>query len=174
MVAVHLDRRLAARIDPSDVVQETLMDAALGLPDYLRDRQLPFYPWLRQLARQRLDRLHRDHIRRHRRSVLRERGPELLLPDASADALANLVTASGTSPSHQLIRAEMGRRIHDALNRLSPNDRELLVMRHLEEMSAAEIGAVLGIAAGAVRTRHVRALARLRSLLDDDRSEEPR
>ena len=174
MVAVHLDRRLAARIDPSDVVQETLMDAAVNLPDYLRQRPLPFYPWLRQLARQRLDRLHRDHIRRHRRSVLREEGPGPLSLDPSADALANLLKASGTSPSRQLIRDEMIRRIQDAMNRLSPNDRELLVMRHLEAMSAAEIGAVLGIGAGAVRTRHVRALARLRSLLDDDRWEESR
>ena len=174
MVAVHLDRRLAARIDPSDVVQETLMDAARDLPDYLRERPLPFYPWLRQLARQRLDRLHRDHIRRHRRSVLREEGPGRLSLDSSADALANLLRASGTSPSRQLIRDEMIRRIQDAMSRLSPNDRELLVMRHLEEMSAAEIGAVLGIGAGAVRTRHVRALARLRSLLDDARWEESR
>ena len=174
MVAVHLDRRLAARLDPSDVVQETLLDAAQSLSDYLRDRPLPFYPWLRQLAWQRLERLHRDHIQRHRRSVLREEGQSLKLPDPSADALANLLEASGTSPSRQLIRNEMGRRIQDAMNQLSPNDRELLVMRHLEEMSAAEIGAVLGIGAGAVRTRHVRALARLRSLLDDDRSEESR
>jgi RNA polymerase sigma-70 factor (ECF subfamily) len=172
MVAVHLDRRLAARIDPSDVVQETFIDAALNLSDYLRERPLPFYPWLRQLAWQRLERLHRDHIQRHRRSVLREEGQSLLLPDPSADALANVLKASGTSPSRHLIRNEMGRRVQEALNQLSPNDRELLVMRHLEEMSAAEIGAVLGIGAGAVRTRHVRALARLRSLLDDDRSKE--
>src|SRR4051794_17210080 len=150
MVAVHLDRRLAARIDPSDVVQETFIDAAQNLSDYLRERPLPFYPWLRQLARQRLERLHRDHIQRHRRSVLREEGQSLLLPDQSADALANVLAASGTSPSRRLIRHEMHRRVQDALNQLSPNDRELLVMRHLEEMSAAEIGALLGIGAGAV------------------------
>jgi RNA polymerase sigma-70 factor (ECF subfamily) len=172
MVAVHLDRRLAARIDPSDVVQETFIDAARNLSDYLRERPLPFYPWLRQLAWQRLERLHRDHIRRHRRSVLREEGPGQLSLDHSADALVNLLKASGTSPSRQLIRDEMSRRVQDALSQLSPNDRELLIMRYLEEMSAAEIGAVLGIGAGAVRTRHVRALARLRSLLDDDRSQE--
>jgi RNA polymerase sigma-70 factor (ECF subfamily) len=127
---------------------------------------------LRQLAWQRLERLHRDHIQRHRRSVLREERQSLLLPDQSADALANLLKASGTSPSRHLIRKELRRRVQDAMNQLSPNDRELLVMRHLEEMSAAEIGAVLGIGAGAVRTRHVRALARLRSFLDDDRSKE--
>src|SRR4051794_29814486 len=164
MVAVHLDRRLAARIDPSDVVQETLIDAAQNLSDYLRERPLPFYPWLRQLAWQRLERLHRDHIQRHRRSVLREEGQSLLLPDRSADALANVLEASGTSPSRHLIR----RRVKDPLSQLGPNARELLVMRHLEEMPAAEIGVVLGIGAGAVRPRHVRALARLRSLLDDD------
>jgi RNA polymerase sigma-70 factor, ECF subfamily len=169
MVAVHLDRRLAARIDPSDVVQETFIDAAMNLSDYLRERPLPFYPWLRQLAWQRLQRLHRDHIQRRRRSVLREQGQSLLFPDQSADALANRLKASGSSPSGHLIRDEMRRRVQDAMNQLSPNDRELLVMRHLEEMSAAEIGAVLGIGAGAARTRHVRALARLRSLLDDHR-----
>ena len=150
------------------------MDAARNLSDYLRDRPLPFYPWLRQLAWQRLERLCRDHIQRHCRSVLREERQVLLSLDPSADALANLLKASGTSPSRQLIRDEMRRRVQDALNRLGPNDRELLIMRYLEEMSAAEIGAVLGIGAGAVRTRHVRALARLRSLLDNDCSEESR
>src|SRR6516162_5862921 len=72
MVAVHLDRRLAARIDPSDVVQETLMDAARDLPDYLRERPLPFYPWLRQLAGERLAKFHERHLRTDKRSVTHE------------------------------------------------------------------------------------------------------
>ena len=73
MVAVRMDRRLAARLDPSDVVQEALADAARDLPDYLRTRPMAFYPWLRQLAWDRLVRLHRHHIDTGRRSVDRER-----------------------------------------------------------------------------------------------------
>ena len=62
MIAARLDRRLAPRLDPSDVVQETLADAARRLPDYLRDRPLPFYPWLFRLAADRVARTHRDHV----------------------------------------------------------------------------------------------------------------
>src|SRR6516164_5374655 len=80
MVAVRLDRRLLARLDPSDVVQEALAEAARRLPDYLRERPLPFYPWLRQLAADRLVTLHRRHVRAQRRSVRREEPALLPLP----------------------------------------------------------------------------------------------
>src|SRR5262245_17630874 len=80
MVAVRLDRRLSARIDPSDVVQEALADAAGHLDDYLRDRPLPLYPWLRQFAWERLCKLHRHHLHTQRRSIIRE-GPIMPLPD---------------------------------------------------------------------------------------------
>src|SRR5437016_12730933 len=86
LVAVRLDRRLAARVDPSDVVQETLAEAAARLDGYLRDRPLPFYPWLRRLAEERLADVHRGHLRAGRRSVARE-GPGGL-PEGSALALA--------------------------------------------------------------------------------------
>src|SRR5213593_3260301 len=72
MITVRMDRRLAARVDPSDVVQEVLADAAQELSDYLRRRPLPFYPWLRQLAWDRLVELHRRHVRARKRSVTRE------------------------------------------------------------------------------------------------------
>src|SRR5262245_24069354 len=75
MVAVRLDCRLAARVDPSDVVQEALMDAARKLPDYLRRRPLPFYPWLREIAWERLIKLHQQHLTAGKRSVLREQPP---------------------------------------------------------------------------------------------------
>jgi RNA polymerase sigma-70 factor, ECF subfamily len=165
MVAVYLDRRLIARVDPSDVVQEALADAAGGLDAFLRERPLPFYPWLRQFAWQRLLQLHRHHIGAQRRSVVREVPLDIELPDQSADALAERLIASGTSPSRRMIRDEQRWRVQDALARLAPRDRELLVMRHLEEMSAPDIAAILGVSAGAVRVRLLRALTRLRSLL---------
>jgi RNA polymerase sigma-70 factor (ECF subfamily) len=167
MVAVYLDRRLAARVDPSDVVQEALADAARGLQEYLRGRPLPFYPWLRQFAWQRLAQLHRHHINAKRRSVEREAPGHVPLPDRSARHLADRLIASGTSPSEAIIRDELRRRVQAALDQLPARDRELLIMRHLEEMSAAEIGAVLGISEGAVRVRHLRALTKLRAMLDD-------
>src|SRR4051812_12159450 len=84
MVGYRLDRRLAPRVDPSDVVQDVLAEAARRLPDYLRDRPLPFYPWLRQLAADRLADLYRRHVGAERRSVLREEPGVLALPDESA------------------------------------------------------------------------------------------
>ncbi len=171
MVAVYLDRRLAARVDPSDVVQEALADAARGLADYLRERPLPLYPWLRQFAWQRLLQHHRHHIRAQRRSVDREVPWDLALPDRSADALADRLMANGTSPSRRMIRDELRQRVQAAMDQLATRDREILVMRHLEEMSAAEIAAILGVSEGAVRVRLLRALTRLRALLDDGGSE---
>lgn len=171
MVAIYLDRRLAARVDPSDVVQEALAAAARGLDDYLRERPLPFYPWLRQFAWQRLLQLHRHHIHAQRRSVDREEPRGMPIPDQSADFLADRLIADGTSPSRRMIRDELCRRVREALDRLAPRDREVLVMRHLEEMRSAEIGAVLGISEGAVRVRHLRALTKLRAMLDDEGSE---
>jgi RNA polymerase sigma-70 factor (ECF subfamily) len=169
MVAVRMDGRLASRIDPSDVVQEALAEANRRLDVYFQERPLPFYPWLRQFAWQRLRHLHRRHIDSHRRSVAREVPWEMPLPDHSALDLARRMTASGTSPSRRLIRDEERERVQAALSRLEPRDREVLVLRYLEGLSTEEIAAVLGIRAGAVKMRHVRALERLRGLLDIQR-----
>jgi RNA polymerase sigma-70 factor (ECF subfamily) len=86
-------------------------------------------------------------------------------------ALAEHLVASGTSPSRRLIRAELRDRVQDALARLAERDREVLVLRHLEGLATADVAAVLGISAGAVMTRHTRALVRLRALLGDESEE---
>jgi RNA polymerase sigma-70 factor, ECF subfamily len=174
MVAVRMDRRLIARIDPSDVVQEAYAEAVNNLDKYLRDRPLPFYPWLRQFALQKILLLQRHHIYARCRSVEREESRKIPLSERSADALVNLLVASATSPSRRLIREELCSLVQSALQRLNPSDREILLMRHVEEMSTADIGAVLGINVGAVRARHVRALQRLRSLLNEDYPEAQR
>jgi RNA polymerase sigma-70 factor (ECF subfamily) len=168
MIAVRLDRRLAARIDPSDVVQETLAEAVQQLAAYLRDPPLPFYPWLRQLAWKRLAALYRRHIQAGKRSVCREEHAAPPLPDESALDLAGRLVARGSSPSARLRREELRGQARAALARLAAGDREVLVLRHLEQLSTSEIAAVLGITEGAVYTRHLRALVRLRSLLGND------
>jgi RNA polymerase sigma-70 factor (ECF subfamily) len=171
MIAVRLDRRLQARLDPSDVLQETLAEADQKLSDYAR-RPLPFYPWLRGLAWECLVRLHRQHVRAGKRSVCREEPHGLTLPDESAHELADQLAAKGSNPSARLRHDELRRRLHEALDRLRESDREVLVLRYLEHLSTREMAAVLGLSEAGVKTRQLRALQRLRDLLGNDLAEE--
>lgn len=165
LIAYRMDRRLAARLDPSDVVQDVLIEAARKLPDYMRKQPLPFYPWLRQIACDRLIELYRQHVQAQKRSVRREEPGVLALPDESLAELAGRLVTSATSPSQRLLRKEIQERIRSALKRLSGRDREVLEIRHLEQLSVAETASILGITQAAVKTRHLRALQRLQELL---------
>jgi RNA polymerase sigma-70 factor (ECF subfamily) len=167
MVAVRFDLRLAARVDPSDVVQETLAEAAAQLDRYLRERPLPFYPWLRQMALRRLIELHRRHVLARRRTVTREVAVGDL-PDRSPVALAKRLCGRFSSPSAHLHQKERRDRVRAALAALSEKDREVLVLRILEGLTTRETAAVLDISEVAVRSRQVRALERLKALLDPD------
>ena len=170
MVAARLDHRLSARLDPSDIVQEALAEAARRLDDYLRDRPLPFYPWLRQLAWDRLVKEHRAHLSRARRDVRREEPGVLGLPDESVAELAQRLASSASSPSRHALRVELQRRVRAALALLGEADREVLVLRYLEQLPAAEVGGVLGVSEAAAKKRALRALQRLRESL---RGEQP-
>jgi RNA polymerase sigma-70 factor (ECF subfamily) len=167
MVAVRLDPRLAARLDPSDVVQEALLEASRKLPEYLRERPVAFYPWLRRLAWEHLLKLHQRHLHARRRSVTREEAVPAL-PDGSALELAQRIVASATSPSARVLRQELRDRVQVALAALAETDREVLVLRYLEGMTTAEVAAVLGLGESAVKMRHRRALDRLCRALGDD------
>jgi RNA polymerase sigma-70 factor (ECF subfamily) len=171
MVAYHMDRRLAARVDPSDIVQETLAQAAQRLDDYLRQRPLPFYPWLRQLAWDRLIDEFRRHVGAGKRSVHREEPGVLDLPDESAVELASRLLDLGSSPSSHLLREELRRRVREALAQLPARDQAVLELRLLEQLSTRDTAAVLKVSEGVVKTRHLRALQRLRQLLDGDFTE---
>jgi RNA polymerase sigma-70 factor (ECF subfamily) len=173
MVAVRMDARLATRVDASDIVQEALAEASRRMPEYLREQPIPFYPWLRQMAWERLVDMHRRHIRTQKRAAGREQRC-YVLPDRSTLALAEQLLASGTSPSGHFAREELRDRMRTTLSRLSPRDREVLVLRHLEQLSIHEIASVMAITEGAVKTRHLRALQRLRSLLKDGSPEQER
>jgi RNA polymerase sigma-70 factor (ECF subfamily) len=164
MVTARLDRRLSARVDPSDVVQEAMAEAAIHLDAYLRERPLPFYPWLRHFACDRLMKLHRHHIKSQKRSVTREEGWSM--PDESAQQLANRLLARSANPVSRLIREELRDRVRAALEKMAEQEREVLVMRNLEHLTIAEIAAILDISEGAVKVRHLRALRRLKALLE--------
>jgi RNA polymerase sigma-70 factor (ECF subfamily) len=163
MVKIRIDPRLAARVDPSDVVQEALAEAARKLPAYLRHQSIPFYPWLRQIAWEQLSYAHERHLHAQKRTVAREE--RWSLPDQSVVQLANQLVASGTSPSRHVLRKELEQQVRAALNELPPKDREVLVLWYLEELSAAEIAVVSGITESGVKSRHRRALERLAPIL---------
>jgi len=170
MVAVRMDPRLARRVDPSDVVQEALMDASRKLRHYLAKRPVEFYPWLRALTLDRLTDLHRRHLA-DKRHPGRE-GDAGLLPDGSVWKLADqLAAASASRPDAKLLIEEQRRRLHDALQRLSAKDREVLVLRYLEQLSASETAAVLELRESAVKMRQLRALERIRKLLQESDTE---
>jgi RNA polymerase sigma-70 factor (ECF subfamily) len=163
MVTIHMDRPLARRFDPSDVVQEALAEAVKKLPDYLRRPRIAFYPWLRTIAWEKLVKLRQQHVAQ-KRSVRREQ-PACELSDGSLIELADRFVASGTQPSERLIRQELHSRVRAALARLSPREREVLVLRYLESLSTQDAIATLGISRQAFAKRHLRAIRKLRGYL---------
>jgi RNA polymerase sigma-70 factor, ECF subfamily len=166
MVRLRLDHRLHGRLDPSDVLQEAYLDVARRAPEYAADPSLPVYLWLRLLTGQRLQALHRRHLGARMRAAGQEvslhRGP---FPQASSVSLAAQLLGRLTSPSQAALRAELRLRLQAALNGLDPIDREVLVLRHFEELSNNETAQALGLQKAAASNRYVRALQRLREAL---------
>ena len=167
MVEVRMDANLVSRVDPSDVVQDALIEAVDRLAEYARCRPIPFYPWLRKIALERLIDLHRAHVKAQRRSVDREEPWEGGLSDQSVAHLADQLIGKQSPASAQLIRREMHQRVRKALDRLPQWDREIIVLRFLEQLSIGEIAAALEISETAAKSRHRRALQRIRLILGD-------
>jgi RNA polymerase sigma-70 factor, ECF subfamily len=162
MVSARLDDRLVARVDASDVVQEALAEAARQLSAYLASEPLPFFPWLRQLAWNRLMKLHRHHLNTQKRSLRRERRTaDLGLSDGSLHEFASFLATASGGPLQRLLHLELKERVALAIGKLAERDREVLVMRYLEGLTNSEVAASLAISEAAVRVRHSRALDRL-------------
>jgi RNA polymerase sigma-70 factor (ECF subfamily) len=168
MVNLRLDRRLRGRLDASDVLQDAYLEISRRLPEYVADPEKPFFLWLRFLTGQKLRELHRRHLGVQARDVQREislyRGA---LPEASSVALAAQLLGRATSPSHAAARAEMKLLLQDALNSMDALDREILALRHFEELSNAEAALLLEISTTAASNRYIRALKRLRKLMKE-------
>jgi RNA polymerase sigma-70 factor (ECF subfamily) len=168
MVVARTDARLASRVDPSDVVQDTLTAACQRLPKYLADPRIPFYLWLRQIAWDRLVDVHRQHLNAKMRTICQE--VSLELSEASAMQLVQQLVSSKSGPTTRLLRNELRARVRAMLDQLADADREVLVLKHLEELSNSECAAILAINVEAVKKRYLRALARVRALMDNDLS----
>lgn len=165
MVQLRLDRRLRTRVDASDVLQETFVEVLRRFPDYLARPDMPFFLWLRFLVGQKVIAMHRHHLGTQGRDAQREqrRGPRL--PGTDIDSITALLVDEHTSPSEGAMREELRARILATLQRMQPGDREILSMRHLEELTNAEVAAALGLDESTASKRYVRALGRLRSVL---------
>jgi len=148
---------LRARVDASDVVQETQMVAAKRLGDYLQRQPVAFRLWLRQIAQDQLVMAYRRHVGAERRTVRRE----VALPQRSSLQFAKQLTGGEASPSQQAARAEQARCVRQALSRLSPADQDVLILRNYEQLSFDEIAYVLRIEPATARKRYGRALLRL-------------
>ena len=167
MVRLRLDRRLQGRVDPSDVLQEAYIDMAGRLPEYVRDRAFTTYLWLRLVTGQRLMQIHRRHLG----TAMRDAGREVslyrgALPQASSISLAAQLLGRFTSASRAAIRAERQLQLQAVLNGMDPMDREILALRHFEELSNGEAAEVLGLSKTAANNRYMRALSHLRDLLE--------
>jgi RNA polymerase sigma-70 factor (ECF subfamily) len=161
MIRLRLDRRLRQRIDPSDILQETQLEAHRRLDDYLRREPMPFHLWLRKTAQQQLGMARRLHVDAQRRSVRREAA----LPSGSSMQLAERFLQSRASPSDELDRRELAAQVQAVVAALPDSYREVLVMRNIEQLSNQDVAQVLAIDPATASQRYGRALLRLRTLL---------
>jgi RNA polymerase sigma-70 factor (ECF subfamily) len=162
-VEARFDPQLAARLDPSDVVQEAQLAVLRRLPEFLERRPMPFHLWVRKTAYERLLNARRDHLTAARRAVARE----MHLPDRSSLLLAQALLTSAPTPSEQAQAEEFAERVSRAVADLSEADQEILRLRHVDDLPYQEIGCLLEIAAAAARKRYGRALLRLRKVLSE-------
>jgi RNA polymerase sigma-70 factor, ECF subfamily len=168
MLGLRLNHRLQGRLDASDVLQETYIEFSRSIETYQARENLPFYLWLRMVTLRKLSVLQRRFMGTAARDINREislyRGP---LPEANSGSLAAGFVGSLTSPSHAAARTELQMRIQDVLNDMDPIDREVLTLRHFEQLSNNEVAEVLQITATSASNRYIRALKRLRPLLEE-------
>jgi len=166
MVTLRLDQRLTGRVSPSDVLQETYVDAMKRVPHLFENPDMPFFVWLRWIAGQRSVEVHRQHLGARMRVAGLEISLDKTYPAAASSAcLAAHLAAGLTSPSRAAIRGETLAQLEKALESLDPIDSEVLALRHFEELSNNEVASLLGIQKAAASKRYVRALTRLKEAL---------
>src|SRR5438552_16170330 len=165
MGRLRMDRRLQGRVDPADVVQEAYLAVRGKFPKYSADSRLPFFLWLRLEVGQKLVDVHRFHLS----TKMRDAGQEVslhhgALPQVTSLSLAEHLLGKLTTASQAAMRVELKLRVQEELNSMDPHDREVLILRHFEELSNAETAQVLGIKPSAAVNRYVRALKRLKDV----------
>lgn len=167
LVQMRLDRRVQQRVDVSDVVQDVLVEASSRLADYLANPTMPFHLWLRQIAWDQMI----DTYRRHRGTAKRSLDREQSILGAVADDHSTMemvvqLRDPELTPAAAAVQAELTRHVEATIDQLDANDREIILMRHFEYLSNQEVAEVLGLQPAAASMRYLRAVRRLRELLD--------
>jgi RNA polymerase sigma-70 factor (ECF subfamily) len=174
VIGLRLDPAVARRVDASDIVQDVLVEANQRLTEYLKKPDMPFHLWLRHLAQDRIIDTHRRHRLAQRRSVDREQ--QIARPawadESSVSLIAQLIDTERT-PTSEAIRLELQRRLNAAIDQLSDDDREIILMRHHEGLSNQDVAHALQLTEAAASMRYLRALRRLRTVLVPDGGEPP-
>jgi RNA polymerase sigma-70 factor, ECF subfamily len=168
LIRLRLDRKLAARLDSSDIVQDVLIEANRRLDDFLAQDGMPFHLWLRQLARDRIIDMHRRHRLAEKRSVDKEQRLQAgRFGDRSSLELAAQLRDPELTPAAAALRNELQERFLAALEELSEEDRDIIVMRNFEHLTNTEVAQALELSQPAAGMRYLRALKRLRQVLGD-------
>jgi RNA polymerase sigma-70 factor (ECF subfamily) len=166
LVHFRLDPRLRGRVDADDLLQEAYLNAAQRVRHFLEKPSMSFFVWLRMIVDQTLVDAHRRHLAAH----IRDAGREVHLgararSHGTSTSMAFRIAGNLTSPSEAAIREETYRQLEEALESMDPTDREVLALRHFEELTNGEVAEVLGIQEKAASIRYVRALRRLKGIL---------
>lgn len=171
LVHFRLDRKIAGRVDASDVVQDVLIEANRRLKEYVADPSMPFHLWVRQLAKDRMIDLHRRH-HAQKRSVDKEQPLQgRKFGDRSSLDLAAQLSDQELTPAAATIRKELEERFLEALDQLEDSEREIIVMRHVEHLGNGEVAEALQLSPAAAGMRYLRAIRRLKSVLTDPPSQ---
>ena len=167
MVSFRLDRRLYGRIDPADILQESYVEAANRMESYLADPQVSFFIWIRGLTWQTLLLTHRKHLDVQKRDARQEQPLAKQIPgDNTATSIASRLAGSFTSPSQGAMREEQHDKLQLTLDQMDPTDREVLALRHFEQLSNKEVSELLGISKTAASNRYMRALVRMKTIME--------
>lgn len=167
MIHLRLSRRVQGRVDEADVLQDAYLEVYRQLPVYAADPRAPFFLWVRHLTGLKLAEVHRRHLG----TKLRDAGHEVTLhrggmPGADSASLAAQLMGAFTSPSEAAVKAELRLQVQDALNQMDPLDREVLALKHFEQLTTAEVAEVLGLSKSGAGHRYVKAVKNLRALLE--------
>jgi len=166
IVRFRLDHRLAGRVSESDVIQDSYLSASKRVDHYRSRDDMPFFVWLRLIINQQLADLHRQHLQVEMRDVRKEISLErpAISPHTSMAMAAQLV-GNATSASRAFSRVERITKLEEALNKMEPIDREVIALRHFEELTNSEVAKVLSIDEQASSKRYVRAMKRMKEIV---------
>ncbi len=169
MVDVRMNQKLRGRLDASDVIQNTFVEAARTLENYLDNPKISVFLWLRRLAGEKLIQAHRKHMGAEKRSVNREQPIFGGVPAATSQVIAIQLSGKLTSPSLAATKQEAKNDLMLALDQMGEIDREILMLRHFEQLSNHETAEVVGMNYEAVKKRYIRALDKLRTIMIGDK-----